>query len=707
MAANLHYFPPVSPRPEIVLPQYIGAIPRQMLSEDLDYLQKKGAFLIPDNSVRNELLRSYAQFVHPYLPLLDLQDFLSAINKNESGNTISLLLYHAVMFAASAYIDMRYLSAQGYTSRKAARKAYFQRVKLLYDFDWEVDRVTVVQAVLLMTYWYESPNDPKDVSYWLGIAISISSTIGLNCNTESSTLLTTQKKRLWKRIWWCTYLRDRVIAMGMRRPIRIRDEDSDVPMLQLEDFETDPLSPELCRMLGSCSTVRDRSKRETLARLCIALTDVCRRISDVIAVQYTVLGHKVGITSETTVRLVPRSNGADTSEVIRCDRELEQWYNALPLELRYFKPDSRERTTNHDGEIISVHRALLTAVYLTAASALHRPQMMPAMPNLVILPELKDLSRRRVHDAALDITEMYRDLYAHDLIRYLPNTGVTVLLPAIIIHMLDIKSQDGADKHTSMRNFQFCMQALHKLRELYASADFSFSYLDAAIRKSAIADICVSTNNGSTSMAKPTVSMAKSTKTETNLTPPPDSHDSNIGYVDLSTLTDKAQSNPNALSPPSSDHYGMNTVDSAIISLKDLDCFINIEEDHDRVFTNFDDIEFDLSGPTEPAKDSISHYEQKPDNTEGDSAADFDRLVNYEGGLDLFAPNQVDIDDSLFKDIDMEWLADAEVDADEEHVARLNAQHETKSHGIKHETQKKTEQVITPPLSNDTPSTNE
>jgi hypothetical protein len=33
----------------------------------------------------------------------------------------------------------------------------------------------------------------------------------------------------WKRIWWSTYTRDRLIALGMRRPMRVKDDDCDVP----------------------------------------------------------------------------------------------------------------------------------------------------------------------------------------------------------------------------------------------------------------------------------------------------------------------------------------------------------------------------------------------------------------------------------------------------------------------------------------------
>ncbi|KAK5044470.1 hypothetical protein LTR84_010751 [Exophiala bonariae] len=468
---------------EISLPQYIQPIPLRIMREDLDYLQAKGVFSIPEATFRNELLRCYVQYVHPYLPIIDLGEVLTTIEKDQPNDSISLLLFQAVMFAGTAYVDMQYLVAQGYMTRKAARKAFFQKVKLLYDFDYEIDRVTVVQSVLLMTYWYENPDDPKDAWHWLGAAISVARTSDLNCDISDARTINHKKRCLWKRIWWSCFMRDRLIAIGMRRPTRIDDGDFHVSMLDISDFETEALPQEVIRMLGGCLSVRDTSNRVTLANMCISLTKLCICITQVLAVQYSTLGHKIGATQETTMRLVPKKCATEPSDVVRCDAQLDQWYEDLPNNLHYFGPDFRVQKPTNDGEVINLHRALLSGVYLTAISALHRPQIFPSTTNVVIAPELREMSRRKVREAANNITKMYKELYAHDLIRYLPNTGVTCLLPAIINHLLDIKSTDSKTRQSSIRKFQFCMQTLQRLREVYASADFAFSFLNAAVRK--------------------------------------------------------------------------------------------------------------------------------------------------------------------------------------------------------------------------------
>ncbi|RMZ82000.1 hypothetical protein DV737_g2311, partial [Chaetothyriales sp. CBS 132003] len=479
---------------------------------------------MPNTGLRNELLRCYAQYVHPYLPLLNLQDFIIPIERNDGHNPISLLLFQAVMFAGTSFIDMGYLIAEGFDTRKAARRAFFQRVKLLYDFDYEVDRVTVVQAVLLMTYWYEAPDDPKDIWHWLGIAISLASTIGINNDVSCSSLdLKTQK--LWKRIWWCCYLRDRLISLGMRRPLRIRGRDFNVGMLELDDFETTSLPIEQSRLLGACPAVHNSSTRVTLAKLCLALINLCKCVSQVLHLQYCLMGQKIGDTKNTTVRLVPKQSVADLSEVLHCERALEEWYLSTPPELHYFQPDTQERAKPNDDGVISLHRSLLTGVYLTTISALHRPYTFASANGVTIAPELKERSGYRIREAAKETAEMYNDLYTQNLIRYLPNTAVSILLPALIILLFDLKSDDAFLRQASGRRFQICMLALQRLREMYASADFAFSILDTLVCRTHI---------------------------NISVTPPPETQRSRDSSLSASTSTDYpiTYHNPTLLTPP-------------------------------------------------------------------------------------------------------------------------------------------------------------
>jgi len=48
-------------------------------------------------------------------------------------------------------------------------------------------------------------------------------------------------KRLWKRIWWTLFTRDRSVAVALGRPCCINTDDSDIEMVSEDDFIDDEL----------------------------------------------------------------------------------------------------------------------------------------------------------------------------------------------------------------------------------------------------------------------------------------------------------------------------------------------------------------------------------------------------------------------------------------------------------------------------------
>ncbi|KAF2667475.1 hypothetical protein BT63DRAFT_374859 [Microthyrium microscopicum] len=488
MSVDSHYFSPGPRFPAVAnlpnIPYFIKPLPPRIGPDETAYLEKKGALTVPGTALRNELLRAYIEFVHPYMPLVDLYDFVMII---ESGNgalgRISLILYHAVMFAGSAFVDMQHLFNAGYSSRKQARKDFFNKTRLLYDFDYESDRVSLVQALLLLTYYYETPDDQKDTWHWMGVATSVAHTIGLHRNPERSNM-DAKRTRLWKRIWWSTYMRDRLIALGMRRPTRIKAEDYDVPMMTLEDFEIVAIPDNVSCVPADCTLARDVDKQRTLAVMCIEKAKLCLCISRVLSKQYCVLNNNQGMVNDrTTMMLLPKKLDPETSEVKFCDTDLQTWLDNLP-------PEAQHTDTFTGFAPIDLSRALLHLVFFTTLSALHRPQVLPssptANPTTPAAVELLECSRQNVRRAATSITSIAQALDGAGLVKYLPTTGVTVLLPAIIIHLLDIKSPDDDIRRASLRGFCQCMGVMGKLRDMYAAADYSTAFLEAAIRKAGI-----------------------------------------------------------------------------------------------------------------------------------------------------------------------------------------------------------------------------
>lgn len=474
-----------------MLPAYIKPLPDRFGNDEITYLQNKGALTIPHIELRNELIRSYAEVIHPYMPLLDLHDFVATVDCNDGTKQISLLLFQSIMFAGVASVDMRYLENAGYTTRRDARRDFFNKTRLLYDFDLEADRIPLIQSLLMMTYWYETPDDQKDSHHWMGIAVSLAQTIGLHRNPAKSAHMEPSKQKLWKRIWWSTFMRDRLIALGMRRPTRIKAGDFDVPMLTVDDFEIRTLPEEASCIPQDCNLLRDVEKQRQLAVLCVEKAKLCVCISSVLSVQYSVLQSTQGASgseesTRTTMTLQPKKTDSGTTEVQACDKALQEWKDNLPEEAHYVVPMWND-VESGDGYMV-LNRSLLHMIYYSTLSALHRPQVLPSsgMSPRDAKAEVIDVSRKAVRLAASEITSIANTLYNLDLVRLLPTTGITVLLPAVIIHLLDIKAPDEATRRTSLQGFCQCMQTMARLRDIYAAADYSTAFLEAAIRKAEI-----------------------------------------------------------------------------------------------------------------------------------------------------------------------------------------------------------------------------
>ena len=466
------------------LPPYIRPLCAHQQPVDIQYLATKGALTLPDDELQRALLRTYIQYVHGFMPILDLSAFLRPIVHHDGSATVSLLLFQAVMFSSVAFVDLEYLTARGYSSRRSARKVFFEKVRLLHDLAHETDRVAHLQALLLMAYWYERPEDERETWYWTGIALSQAQVLGMHRNPDHLDI-SPALKGLRKRIWWSCFMRDRLVALGIRRPARIRSEDFNVPMLTLDDFDTSPFEDKILRFLGPLPMADDRSTMESMAVTCIELAQLCVHIGTILFTQYSILGNSAsGGRENIAMMVVPRKSVDQLQEMAKCDLNLEYWLQNLNPACRYQTGNSPGAKQQNEGQrILHLHQALLYMIYLTATAILHRPRALQSNSNFVDSGSNTRLSRDKVADAVTGITGIVHDLCNHDQLRYVSTSTIPALLSATLILLLDIRSAREEVRYTAIGRFFQCWQALHQLRDMYASADHAVWFLEAVIEK--------------------------------------------------------------------------------------------------------------------------------------------------------------------------------------------------------------------------------
>lgn len=139
------------------LPEYVrGAKARasELDNVEIEILKTRGAFLLPPRPLCDELIESFFTWVAPVVPVINRTKFMRQYR--DISNPPSLLLLQAIFLAGSRVCTSPQLKdATGSTT--PAAMTFYKRAKALYDANYEDDRVTIVQALILMGWYWEGP----------------------------------------------------------------------------------------------------------------------------------------------------------------------------------------------------------------------------------------------------------------------------------------------------------------------------------------------------------------------------------------------------------------------------------------------------------------------------------------------------------------------------------------------------------------------
>ena len=266
--------------------------------------------------------------------------------------------------------------------------------------------------------------------------------------------------------------------MGLRRPSQLNEGTSNVPMLKLEDFDFEPYHTSVTAMFH-CRQLEDISHQKRLATMFVEKTKLCQCIGRVLFAQYAPSQCQFGTATRTTITLVPRQ--ASESELARCSQKLESWLNGLPKDAQFI-PESKDNIKEGE-DVLLLHSAMLRMLYHATISALHRPWALGVSADQSkTRQELTRTARAKMHDSALGITHIIQGLNQLDLTRFLPQSGVTVILPAAVAHLTNSNSDNPTIRETSIYHFQKCVQVLQGLKDIYPAADMEVANIEAAVK---------------------------------------------------------------------------------------------------------------------------------------------------------------------------------------------------------------------------------
>ncbi|KAH8751998.1 fungal-specific transcription factor domain-containing protein [Diaporthe sp. PMI_573] len=393
---------------------------------EIDILHQRGAFLLPPRSLCDELIDSYFKWIHPIVPVINRTRFMKQYG--DPKNPPSLLLLQAILLAGSRVCNNpQLMDANGSTTPAAL--TFYKRAKALYDASYEDDRMTIVQSLLLMGWYWEGPEDvTKNVFYWSRVATIVAQGSGMHRSVEGSQL-SRADKRLWKRIWWTLFTRDRSVAVALGRPVHINLDDSDVEMLTEDDFVED-----------EDGRPSEYPPDPIHVHFFLQYVKLCEIMGLVLSQQYSVAA---------------KGRQRNPIDLTHSDMALADWLQNCPKVVYWEMP------RHH------FWSALLHSNYYTTLCLLHRAHMPPGGGSSRFPEDAAYPSRNIAFQAAAMITSIIENLSAHDELRYCPAFIVYSLFSALIMHVYQMRSPIPSIQQVTQDRIRTCMVALKDVSRVW------------------------------------------------------------------------------------------------------------------------------------------------------------------------------------------------------------------------------------------------
>lgn len=377
---------------------------------ELEILKMRGAFLLPSSQLASDLIELYFEHVHPLMPIINRTEFMKKFE--DPNDSPSLMLLQAVLLCGSRVLKNPLLYDNKGLSNLASI-TFFRRAKALYETNYESDPVSIVQTVILIGSFWEGPEDvTRNSYYWTRVGVGLAQGFGFHRDISALPSLTASDKKIWRRIWWCLFEKDRNVAIAFGRPPSIDLTDCDVPMLVLEDFDESD---------ESLGVVLPFPVNETHALYFIHLVKLAEITGIIIKHQYTV-----------KAELMKRTN--KFSIIQRCDMLMGIWLTNLPSQLQFLLNDNEKQ---------NFYACLLNAQYYNRLYLIHRANLLKMARSSSTNPNnYKYPSWGISFQAARMISIVSKIMMDKKQLRYCPVMLVYILFSALIMLVYHVDSSN-------------------------------------------------------------------------------------------------------------------------------------------------------------------------------------------------------------------------------------------------------------------------
>ncbi|GME77045.1 unnamed protein product [Ambrosiozyma monospora] len=300
-------------------------------SFDMSILKYSGAFNLPDEPLCWQYINCYFEKLHPENPVLSKAAFMR--DYKDLRNPPSILLLQSVIFAGARHLDDPSWTAEDREKHEKVVMLLFRRAKAIYDADVEIDPIPLCQTFSIFTWSCEGKLfTSRTTVHWIKLGVFSIQAYRMDKNQENASDLSYLEKKLYKRIFWSLYVKDRFVAMVFAQGFSIDLNKCTVPPLTAEDLSDDEPG------LPSPYPANKEDIEYFLEKLkFIELLDVV-------------------VENQTSAK----------RDINYCDRLLAKWYNNLPSHLVFQLGNKQTQ---------SVMTATLSVLYYTLLIVIHRTEL--------------------------------------------------------------------------------------------------------------------------------------------------------------------------------------------------------------------------------------------------------------------------------------------------------------------------------------------
>ncbi|KAK0375736.1 fungal specific transcription factor domain-containing protein [Colletotrichum limetticola] len=402
-----------------------------MPPQDYKFLEQQGCLHIPAPTILDDFVRHYFLYVHPILPIIDEGAFWDIYSQRFKPqpccNKLSLLLFQSMLFSCCNFLPQTTLAQLGLETTRRARAIFYRRAKLLFDLDTESSSMAKSQAALLLASYsfsaYEAPRMPNIP--WLSIAMH--NARDAEAHKYDTFDVNSEEHAVRKRLWWGCIIRDRILALGMRRAMLLTSEQftivGNIPLCRFD------LADEATQSL-----VYDFETKVLLGDILGLLVELCIILTDILDLAFPIedcLKHG-------------RTNAEAGRQIQNCQKALAGWRREATIRLPTKSQTSQICRGEQEGSLVLFanllwiasqvalghYEILRTAAITTAASPSDAPE--------------NTQKHLELQTAAIGTVGCLEELVASQLIKRLPVTAISCTALPLLLHFLDMELSSAA-----------------------------------------------------------------------------------------------------------------------------------------------------------------------------------------------------------------------------------------------------------------------